>query len=199
MRIPSKLSANTNQAVLINQIIDCLAESRIVNSPDHVIEHTPFGVAIRGRSASKNNAVGATRYRVKRVYGTYLVCRSWDGTAEGDVDELVAKPPHLRWYASAWPGMTVVGAALTFVWSSLTDNIDGQRTVSDGTNPDQTEIVVPVWQVAANGAGLSGGYDEIWADTPVGGTGVTVSGTVVTLMDDNRNGRRWCLLNTQPT
>lgn len=148
---------------------------------------------------------GGTRYRVKAVYSTYLVCRTWDGTTEGTSDVYIAKPPHLRWYASAWPGYTAVGAAITFAWSALTGNIDGQRTAAASGATTQTEIVVPVWQYAANGSGISGGYDEIWADTPAGGTGVTTvtesaysgaaspaaSGTVLTLMDDNRNGRYW--------
>jgi hypothetical protein len=156
-------------------------------------------------SSTVSTDSGAKRYRVKGVYSTYLVCRTWDGSTEGASDVYIAKPPHLRWYASSWPGMTIIGTSVTFTWSALTDNIDGKRTAHDGTNPDQIEIVCPVWQYAANGAGISGGYDEIWADTPTGGTGVTTvsesaysgaaspasASTVLTLMDDNRNGRYW--------
>lgn len=188
-------------------------------SPVPDAQHVPIGWVDTNTHADELRAVvrqllredvgqvgwGATRYRVKGVYSTYLVCRTWDGTTEGTTDVYIAKPPYLRWYASAWPGYTAVGAAVTFVWSALTGNIDGQRTASSSGATTQTEIVVVVWQFAANGSGIDGGYDEIWADTPVGGTGVTTvtesayggaaspaaAGKVLTLMDDNRNGRYW--------
>lgn len=156
---------------------------------------------------------GAWRFRVKGVYSTYLVCRSWDGDTEDTTDVYVAKPPHLRWYPYDWPGMTIIGHDVTFVWSTLENNIDGQRTASQTDETHQVEIIVPVWQWGLNdsgfGTGVLGGYDEIWADTPAGGTGVVTAfetaytvggvaaaapapvGTVLTLMDDNRNGRYW--------
>ena len=154
-------------------------------------------------------AAAAQRYRVKGVYSSYVVARTWDGTHEGTADVYIAKPPHLRWYASAWPEQTIIGNTVTFVWSVLADNIDGQRTTSETGETDQIEIIVPVWQWGFNdtgeGTGVLGCYDEIWADTPLGGTGVTTvaetafedaaapaaTGKVLTLMDDNRNGRYW--------
>lgn len=149
------------------------------------------------------------RMRVKAVYSTYLVCRIWDGATEVPIDYYVAKPPHLRWYPSAWPGMSIEGNAVTFTWAARANNIDGQRTAAQSGQTSQTEIIVPIWQWGTNdtgsGTGILGGYDEIWACEPIGGTGVITitetawsgaaapapSGTIITLLDDNRNGRYW--------
>ena len=151
---------------------------------------------------------------MKAVYSTYLVCRTWDGTADGSVDVYVAKPPHLRWYypptggdPNTW-GMSIEGDPVWFTHALRTSNLDGQRTAADAST-SQVEIVVPVYQaLAIDSAGMTGGFDEIWADTPAGGTGVTTiaetavdgaispaaaADTVLTLMDDNRNHREWMM------
>lgn len=125
------------------------------------------------------------------------------------VDKYVRKPPHLCWYAAAWPGMDIEGKAVTFTHQLRDNNIDGQRKASQEGEADQIEIILPLWQWGINdvgdGTGVLGGYDEIWASTPAGGTGiVTVAetawegaaapapvGTVITLLDDNCNGRYW--------
>jgi hypothetical protein len=58
-----------------------------------------------------------------------------------------------------------------------------------GATP-QMEIVVPIWQTGDT-------MDrEIWADQPVGGTGVILdegeeSEQILTWMDTNRDARRW--------
>ena len=195
-------------------------ELQFFDSTTVKFEQTTRGIRAHARAVQNQQVAAATRYRVKGVYSTYLVCRTWDGTAEGGSDVYVAKPPHLRWYATAWPGMTIVGDDVTFTHALLTSNMDGKRVAHDVTvtdNADQTEIIVPVWQWGNNdtgsGSGVLGGYDEIFADTPEGGTGVTTIaettytpgvesssgtpaapapvGTVLTLMDDNRNGRYW--------
>jgi hypothetical protein len=180
-------------------------ELQFFDSTTVKVEQTTRGVRFHAKIPPAAQPAGAQRMRVKGVYSTYLVCRTWDGNAEGSQNVYVAKPPHLRWYSSAWAGMTILGGAVTFVWSALANNIDGQRTASESGETDQIEIVVPVWQYAANGSGSGGSYDEIWADTPTGGTGVTTvaetpfagaadpapTGKKLTLMDDNRNGRYW--------
>jgi hypothetical protein len=173
------------------------------------VQRRTTGTTFRLRVPPAAVPLNAQRYRVKGVYSTYLVCRTWNGVSEGAVDVYVAKPPHLRWYASSWPGMTLEGNAVTFTHQARTNNMDGQRTAAQTGSTDQVEIIVPVWQWGVNdtgsGSGVLGGYDEIWADAPRGGTGVTTiaeseyagaaspapEGTLLTLMDDNRNGRYW--------
>jgi hypothetical protein len=86
----------------------------------------------------------------------------------------------------------VEGHAVTFSYASRASNLDGQRTASASGYANQVEIVIPVFHSAANGSGVTGGLDELWADTPTGGTGVEVDSEPLTLMDTNRGGRAWC-------
>ena len=188
----------------------------IVNGPATAVQAPtwPEPGTVYWRCYARLVGGGAQRMRVKAVYSTYLVCRTWDGTADGSVDVYVAKPPHLRWYypptggdPNTW-GMSIEGDPVWFTHALRTSNLDGQRTAADAST-SQVEIVVPVYQaLAIDSAGMTGGFDEIWADTPAGGTGVTTiaetavdgaispaaaADTVLTLMDDNRNHREWMM------
>lgn len=124
---------------------------------------------------------GPQRMRVLSLSGDYLVCNTWDGTTLGATNINVAKPPQLR-HSLIYEN--VEGASLTYTYASRSNNLDGQRSVTDGTTT-QIEIILPVYQNSATTSGLD--Y-EIWADQPIGGTGVAAAPV---WMDTNRDGRIW--------
>lgn len=103
----------------------------------------------------------------------------------------VAKPPELRWFAESTT-QTIESIEVTFVHATRVNNDDGKRTASATGENDQIEIVIPIYQTAADGVGIENRYDEIYADQPTGGTGVIVSNIPLTWMDTNRAGRAWC-------
>jgi hypothetical protein len=45
----------------------------------------------RGQGGGASGSVSVTRYRIKSIDQFHLVCRTWDGAAEGDTDVLIAK------------------------------------------------------------------------------------------------------------
>jgi hypothetical protein len=132
--------------------------------------------------AGTTSAVGPTRMRVQSVSGDYLVCKSWDGSAEG-ASVNVAKTPELRHSVTS---QVIEGVTVSFAYASRTNNLDGKRTATGSGYADQVEIVIPVYM--DDDSSLC----EIWADQPAGGTGVSVGGTPLIWMDTNRNGRAWC-------
>jgi len=127
------------------------------------------------------------RCRVKSVQNDHLVCRFWDGVAEGAVDILVAKPFHLR--RSSYDGKSIaytdLGAAdtLSFAYSNGYTRVVTRS--SDSTS--ETEVIVPSYM----GSGSGFGGEEITARTaPAGGTGVTVSGAKLAWYDAG-SARSW--------
>lgn len=121
-----------------------------------------------------------TQYRVKSVAGDYLVCRTYDSATntEGGADVYIAKPFKLRHsIASA----VLDGLTVNYTYAALANNLDGTRTATPINGAAETEIVVPRWLV----------NDLIYAASVGSGTGVTVAGNAVTLLDVNADGRAW--------
>ena len=110
----------------------------------------------------------------------HLITRSYDfATAVvGSVDILVALP----WLLRRTPFDLVTVAGITYTYST---NI--QRLADDGTTTE-TQVIVPNYQ------GQDSPYDGdiIFAASGIqGGTGVTVSGQPLSLLDLNVGGRAW--------
>lgn len=131
------------------------------------------------RCYGKGGGSGAGSYRFKSMQGEYIVCRSWDGTTEGGSDVNIAKPFKLRWSA---PSVTIDGQSVTYSSYDLT----GQKRTATCAGASAYEAITPRYSVD----------DVIWADT-VDHTLVTVSGTALTLLDTNRDGRAWARKNDQ--
>jgi len=108
-----------------------------------------------------------TRFRYKSMSGDYLVCRTWDGTTEGDTDVKVAKPYLLR------ESTTRTG----YTYNYTGDQARTSTKTSDGSTEDQ--VIVPAYVED----------DEIWATKA--DTGVTVGGVDVTYIDLNLDARAW--------
>lgn len=161
---------------------------RTVDGPTASIQIGDNGTSLSipkggGRSTSVS---GSSRYLVQAVYGDYLECVSWDGFTTGDT-VYVAKPPELRHSITS---QVIEGDTVDYTYAARTGNLDGSRTaiLNPDTDPSsaQLEIVIPVYM--DDDSTLA----EIWADEPAGGTGVTVGGNPLTLMDTNRAARAWC-------
>lgn len=80
--------------------------------------------------------------RVKEVPSLeeYIVCRTWDGTTEGDEDIIVAKHFDARQPASEY----LNGVLHSYSYSSF-NAFNDQRESDNGTDVE-TQIVVPHWQ-----------------------------------------------------
>lgn len=77
-------------------------------------------------------------FRVKSwLDDDHLVCRTWDGDAEGDTDILVAKPWDLR--RTPFDGLTVNGIAYTYDTAIRREANDGETTEWQVITPDYYE------------------------------------------------------------
>lgn len=120
-------------------------------------------------------AGSAQQMKVQTIEDDYLICKTWDGAAEGGTSINVAKPMVLR-KASAWPN----GSGSYGSWGT-----GGQTRTDTSTDPDETQAVVVPY--VTSGAG-----QIITAFRPQGGTGLTVGGVPVAWEDCNNDGRAWC-------
>jgi hypothetical protein len=111
----------------------------------------------------------------------------------------VAKPNKIRSiHFGSWAEV-IEGLSITYVQINRDLNADGQRSVSASGLVSYNEIVVPVWHVGDTVDSSDSEWSEIFADTPTGGVGLNAEGTAlvdpfgaaVTLMDQNRESRRW--------
>ena len=127
--------------------------------------------------AAKHQSVSAMsihRMRVKNTsdFPDHLVCRTWDGTTEGDTDVLVAKPYLLR--RTPFDGHERGGATIVFT------SMKTRTLTLDGDTEDQ--VVIPPYLL----------NDEINAALGiVDGTGVEHLGEPVRYLDLNVDGREW--------
>lgn len=160
-------------------------DHRQLNEPVDVLNDMIRGV--RGPRQIVGSPIGApaalsgtAQFRLKNIpaspnpanYADHLVCRTWDGTMEGDTDVLVAKPWSLR--QTPFDNQTHNGIAYDYTNPS-------ERTASKG-GVMQKEIVIPpyVWR------------DIIYATAAIqGGTGVVVAENPVVWLEDNRDSRAW--------
>ena len=107
----------------------------------------------------------------------------------------VAKVPQLRWNL----GECIEGLGNTYEYFFRALNADKLRKDTAVGYPIQQELVVPLWHVGTTVDSSDGQWSEIFADTPQGGVGgdpvggdvVDPYGNAITLMDQNRDARRW--------
>jgi hypothetical protein len=113
------------------------------------------------------------RFRLKEVKSEYLVCRTWDGTTEGDSDVNVAKSPKLR--------CTITEEGLDGVVYEYAYTSNEERTSTDtDDNTTESQRIVPRFLVD----------DEIFAISC--STGVTDDDDAeIGLMDLNLDARAW--------
>lgn len=132
----------------------------------------------KAAAVTTSGGSGATRMRVKSVQGDYLVCRLFDGTNEGAANINVAKAPDLR---HSLTSQTIAGVAVTYDTYAISGSGVCTRAAHATGVVNQVEMVLPVWVCG------TGPDSEIWADQPVGGTGVAAA--PIYMVRDNR---AWC-------
>lgn len=200
-----KLQGTSEYARAFNSVVDIMRSIApcippVPGSLGQMTTQGPHGTMIRPNGqlfrAAQAGGSSATRMRVKKVYGDYYICRTWDGTTEGGSDIAVAKPPELR---HALVSEIIEAVTVSYSYVARADNYDGwdtgsatykgERHAAASGRTTQVEIILPVYHINA----ASDDYSEIWADKPVGGTGV---GAAPTWMDTNRAGRVWGMVGT---
>lgn len=103
---------------------------------------------------------------------SWIVCRSWDGSTEGDTDILIALPPKLRAVGSE----VIDGDTVTY---SAYDNGAQTRHADNGTD-EEDQVITPRFLVD----------DLIYANTAL--TLVDDDdGNPIPLLMDNTDGRAW--------
>jgi len=125
---------------------------------------------LRGHGRAGAGGAAASPFRIKEIWENVLVCRTWDGTSDGDTNIYVAKPYLLQQVESHYP------------W------IDGSSLTSVNTQEITVEVssIEYTWRVT-----LPYAVNEvIWA-TPYTLGDIMVTTTEVVWMDDNRNGHAW--------
>lgn len=136
------------------------------------LDRGPGGIVARAKPGRGGGSAGLKLHRFKSMGTDHLVCRTWDGTTEGSTDIKIAKPDKLRFSITAATIDTVALAYSDYDTSAQT------RSASDGTS-SETQVITPRYLV----------NDLIWAMTCT--TLVTVTGTVLTLLDLNISARAW--------
>jgi hypothetical protein len=114
----------------------------------------------------------------------YLICHTWDGTTEGVSAINVAKSPELR-----NPGSEVIDSntySYSYTGAYTTLKRLSSVTIATVTTTEKQDIVPRF---------LAGSI--IMAATVNGTTGVSVSGTPLTIQDINVAARNWCRAYTQ--
>jgi len=112
------------------------------------------------------------QFILKSTAADYLVCRTWDGLAEGTVDVYVAKP----WLLRVEPHQTNGRGGVTFVYET-----DVRRVASKVDVGSETQEVLPTYRAG----------DFIYAIQGVGGgTGASIAGTPLEWLEINA-GRQW--------
>ena len=189
--VPNPVSGTSLQAGWLARLWSAVRANRLLPGLGYKLKYSSLGTLIEIEPSRGGQAANpARRYLVKSVEADYVVCRTWDGTTEGSVDVKVAKPPHLR---HSLTSQVINGVTVSYGTYAISGGIC-TRLATAGGYADQTEMVVPVFQLASGAS--PDDQCEIWADEPEGGTDVQVSGVELTWLDQNRDARAWC--ETQP-
>lgn len=143
---------------------------------------------IPGQGGKSAPALSLQRFRLKSIGVSVLVCRTWDGTTEGNVDTMVAMPFKLRPVGYEY----IDGRLITYAYGS---NVN--RVASATGIVDEPQNIVPRYLVPVQFTGPAPGFpvinypgDEIFAEqfeSPL----FTASGAPVYYQDLNVDGRAW--------
>lgn len=107
-----------------------LRKLKVCESSTIKVEQTTRGqvlTAIDRRGHGGGIASFVRQFRLKSVANDHLVCRTFDGTTEGDSDILIAKPFDLR--RTGWHGVTVTYALESVLGTSASVTYDYQTAV----------------------------------------------------------------------
>lgn len=170
--IPPKPSGSDREALNAQAMWEANfgAESEISNSRTVKVNSTTKGTFFE--VVPSVGGIGIATYRFKSQQNDYIVCRAWQGSAEGTTDVKIAKPPEL-WFSVT--SETLYGTAFTYSAYDLTGQ---SRTATWSGGTENQRIVRPyvlndlIWAIRANSF-------------------VTASGETIKLIDLNRAARAW--------
>jgi hypothetical protein len=156
----------------------------------HLLQRKVEGLRRRvaGGSSTTGTVSNIAFYAVKNVNDDYLICRKITTTGEGTTDYSVAKPPHLRHGITS---QIINGITVSYDNHSIVGGVC-TRTAHAANYANQSEIVLPVWQL--KGTTTNGQDGEILV-AEVETTNVnTNTNVVITLIDLNIDARKWCVV-----
>jgi hypothetical protein len=167
-------SARMNQLL---RALNALLTMRIVKGPTNQVLIADAGTVLQIATGATSGAAGgsasADKFRIKSYSGTYITCRTWDGTTEGNSDVYVALPPEIR---SSIASEVIDGDTYTYTYTLATQSRVSVRT-SDSDSV--TEYMTPRFIVD----------QEILAIKVNGNTTVSVGGNA--LEYQAITGREW--------
>lgn len=173
---PSPFSAGTMNLLL--RILEALCNPQIKRTGRDAVTVSDGNFLIEIKSDSSGTGSAAKMMKLVSVQDDYLTCHSWDGTTEGTDPIYVAKQYAHR---CSLTGETIYGTAHTYTYAAGPDSDNKVRTDTDGSNTEDQRIIRP-W--------IPG---EILFPVAAEATGVTVSGTPLTLVDFSS--RQWARIS----
>ncbi len=189
MIAPKPVSGFSREAVWSNRVINYLRSKVLLPGRGYRIRQYPDGVAleIEQRGGSGRGLEIAT-YRFKEHAGDYIVCRTWDGTTEGDADINIAKPSLLRF---AVGGRRIRGITVDY---GAYDAANQSRVATPVGGLPETQFITPSYGQTNNNAEVPGPDDfegdliyAVKAKTFV----TDADDAEVSLLDLNVDGRAW--------
>jgi hypothetical protein len=143
MERPRPITGSSSQANWLNRLLRLATENVILPGRGYKIARTTAGTVLEiergGGGSSTGSAV--SMFKIKSLEADYLVCRTWDGTDEGDEDVNVARPIKLRNPASE----VIDGSTINYVYVSTVDRraeIDGQTD-----NSFEAQKIIPRYEI----------------------------------------------------
>jgi len=133
----------------INQLIDYVRETSVVNGRDVRLTRTMNGTLLKGEASEKAECGKARQLRVKEIGADWLRCRTCNGsyetTEDGTVDIYVARDPELR--RTFFDGKTIE-------FSSDGDSFSASYTYTSATKRTktisgtaETQVIVPYYKI----------------------------------------------------
>ncbi len=184
------------RAAWLRRLLLWITLNRVLSVEGQAKQETAEGIKFvkLGKDAKSAAPTVITAYRVKSEQDDYVTCRTWDGTTEGVVDVLVAKPFKCRGRATA---SVIYGNTWEYSYNLTAATADDPiiRTATatiDGQDYSIDEVVSPpyLWSATIyDGAGdvLD---DLIWA-TQVYTGAFDADGQPIEWQDLNADGRAW--------
>jgi hypothetical protein len=177
MKIPGRLTGSDPLARWLNSLRDYAISCRITSFQGGYMSTGANGTQLVAVPTSGRGGSGTTitAYKIASNSGDYITCHTWDGSTEGEVDIIVAKPKELRHSETSF---AFGGVTITY------DDYDLTAQTRAGTrSTDSSEIIETVVRPYQAG-------DIIYAAV-VDWTGVTVSEIPITKIDLNLAARHW--------
>ena len=202
---PSPFSAGTMN--IFSRAVSSLLGMKVVRGDTDRVFVSEGNVVVQlSKKAEASSGGSPERFIVKSIQADYLTCRTWDGTTQGLVDVLIAKPPLLRNKTPAKFADTYGATAITITVAYTYAATFVRRTAVASVYPtglgatyeDEIQDVDPPYNIYENVTDSVYLYPEIWAVKTGKKTGVVVSGSDVDYLDLNLDGRVWATIAVNP-